>query len=267
VPEGDTIFQTAAALRPLLVGQTIQGARARAPGPQIQRVIGSQVTAIDTAGKQMVIHFDNGLALRTHLRMNGTWHRYAPGEPWRLPAWKARVVLEVPHHVVVCFLAPVVELMPEAAVDRHPTLTALGPDLLAPDFDPHAAFSRLRARDDAEIAEALLDQRAMAGVGNVFKSEILFVESIHPWTTVAALTDTQLEAVVATAHRLLQQNATPGRPQRITTRDDPGLARGASVFVYGRNRRPCLRCGTPINVRRQGPLNRPTYWCPRCQPA
>jgi endonuclease-8 len=268
VPEGDTIFQTAAALRPLLVGQQILKAQARAPGPQIQRVVGSRVTSVEPLGKHMVIAFDNGLALHTHLRMAGTWHRYAPGERWKIPAWKARVVLEVPDHVVVCFNAPVVELMEARAVDLHPAIVTLGPDLLRDDFDPLVAFDRLQTRPDAEIAEALLDQRLMAGVGNVFKSEILFVESINPWTPVSALPLDRLRSIVATAQRLLLMNRPTGssiNPHRVTTRGDKA-ARGSSVWVYGRLNKPCLRCGTPIRVRRQGALNRPTYWCPRCQP-
>jgi endonuclease-8 len=271
VPEGDTIFQTAAALRPLLVGHQILKASARAPGPQIQRVVGSHVTSVEARGKHMVVRFDNGLALHTHLRMSGTWHRYAPGERWKIAAWKARVVLEVAEHVVVCFNAPVVELMTERAVDLHPALVSLGPDLLRDDFDPAVACDRLRTRPDDEIAEALLDQRLMAGVGNVFKSEILFFESVNPWTPVAALDDEKLRSIVATAQRLLLMNrpaddSTRISPHRVTTRGDSS-ARGASLWVYGRLNRPCTRCGTPVRVRRQGALNRPTYWCPRCQPS
>ena len=164
MPEGDTIFQTAAALRPLLVGQRVVAARARTPGPQIERVIGSHVTAVEPLGKHMLIRFDNGLALHTHLRMGGTWHRYAPGERWRIAAWKARVVIEVPEHVVVCFNAPVAELMEDRATALHPALVSLGPDLLRDDFDAEEAFRRLRSRADVEIAEALVDQRGMAGV-------------------------------------------------------------------------------------------------------
>jgi endonuclease-8 len=266
VPEGDTIFQTAAALRPLLVGQQILGARSgRTPGPQMQRVVGSRVTAVEPVGKHMLIHFDNGLVLHTHMRMNGTWHRYAPGERWRMAEWKARVVLEVAEHVVVCFNAPVAELMPARAAPIHPALAALGPDLLSPDFDAAEAFARLRSRADLEIAEALLDQRVMAGVGNVFKSETLFIESVNPWTPVASLADDRLTALIATAHRLLNENVTPGRPHRVTTRGDPHVH--LSSFVYGRANQPCTRCGAAIRVQRQGSLNRSTYWCPRCQPA
>ena len=264
MPEGDTIFQTAAALRPLLVGQQIRRAQARTPGPQIQRVVGATVTDIETNGKHMLVHFDNGLVLHTHLRMGGTWHRYAPGERWRMPAWKAKVVLEVDGHVVVCFNAPVAELMPSRAVHLHPALAALGPDLLSPTFSADEAFGRLRALADMEVAEALVDQRAMAGIGNVVKSETLFIESVNPWTPVGSLTDAQLRALLSTAQRLLQDNIAPGKPHRVTTRADPRVR--SSTYVYGRANQPCLRCRTPISVRRQGALNRSTYWCPGCQP-
>jgi endonuclease-8 len=265
VPEGDTVFQTAAALRPLLVGQRVVRASARAPGPQIERIVGAQATSVEPLGKHLLIRFDNGLTLHTHLRMGGSWHRYAPGEPWRIAAWKARVVLQTPRDVIVCFNAPVAELMEDRAVDLHPALASLGPDLLAPDFSPEEAFSRLRAQPELQIAEALLDQRVMAGIGNEFKCEILFIERVHPWTPVQCLSDTTLRSLIGTARRLLLDNARPGRPHRVTTRGDAS-ARG-SAYVYGRANRPCARCGTPIRVRRQGAFNRSTYWCPRCQPS
>jgi endonuclease-8 len=264
VPEGDTIFQTAAALRPVLVGQQVIRATARTPGPQIQRIIGTRVLSVEPLGKHMIIRFDNGLSLHTHLRMGGSWHRYAPGERWRIAAWKARVVLETANDVVVCFNAPVAELMQDRAVARHPALTSLGPDLTSSEFSPAEAFIRLRDRREAEIAEALLDQRVMAGIGNVFKSEILFIHGVNPWTHIADVSDEQLRGIIATAQRLLVANATSGNPHRVTTQGDPG-ARG-SAYVYGRANRPCTRCGSPIRVRRQGALNRSTYWCPTCQP-
>jgi len=269
VPEGDTIFKTAAALRPLLQGQPVLDAKARTPGPAIERVIGSSVVSVEPTGKHLVIRFSNGLALHTHLRMAGAWHRYAPGERWRKPAWQARVVLQVPEHVVVCFNAPVAELMDERAIILHPSLRQLGPDLLAPDFDPESAVARLQARPAMQIAEALLDQRALAGIGNVFKSEVLFLERVNPFTLVSSLKPDDLQRLVATAHRLLHHNVRPAAPARITTRDAPhaDLRAGApSLWVYNRTKRPCLRCHTPIQSRRQGELNRMTYWCPTCQP-
>jgi endonuclease-8 len=155
--------------------------------------------------------------------------------------------------------------MEDRAVELHPALQTLGPDLSRAEFDSEQAFGRLRDHPDLEIAEALLDQRIMAGVGNVFKSEILFTEGVHPWAHVSTLDDTVLHRLIATAHRLLMLNVAPGvGPHRVTTAGDPS-ARG-SLWVYGRAGRPCPHCAMPIRTRRQGRLNRPTYWCPSCQP-
>jgi endonuclease-8 len=265
VPEGDTIYRTAAALRPLLVGRVVQAASARVPGPMIERVVGSQVTDVEARGKHLVVRFDNGLALHTHLRMGGAWHRYAPGERWRRPRSQARVVLEVPQHVVVCFNAPVAELLDERVLEHHPALVGLGPDLLAPVFDLDEAAARLRARSGAQVTlgEALLDQQALAGIGNVFKSEILFVERLDPWMTVGELDEPRLRGLLATAERLLRANARPGAGPRTTTSADPSMAQ--RLWVYARAGRPCFRCRTPIQSRRQGRDGRLTYWCPTCQ--
>src|SRR4051812_32864189 len=179
MPEGDTLFRTAAGLRPYLLGRSVERARAQGPGavPQVQRIIGKRVDAVESQGKNLLIRFDGGLELRTHLRMNGSWHRYRPGERWRRPPARARLILEVPGTVAVCFDAPVVELFESRAEALHPALSQLGPDLLAPDFDAVEARRRLRdpSRAGAEIAVALLDQRAMAGIGNVYKNEILWI--------------------------------------------------------------------------------------------
>jgi endonuclease-8 len=260
MPEGDTLHRTAAGLAPHLVGRAVTAARVRAGGPQIQRVVGATITAVEAVGKNLLIRFDNGLELRTHLRMNGSWHRYRPGERWRRPAARARLVLEVPDAVAVCFDAPVVELFDARAEAIHPTLSRLGPDLLAPDFGPaDAVEARRRLRDPARagltISEALLDQRALAGIGNIWRNETLFHDRVDPWARVGDLDDVTLDRLVATARRLLRQSVgeAPGR---------------TPTWVYRRTGRPCRRCGTPI---RSGPLTndspRTTYWCPACQPA
>src|SRR3954468_22305928 len=163
MPEGDTLARTAAGLRPYLLGRSVTGARARLPGPQVARVVGSTITAVDALGKNLLIRFDNGLEIRTHLRMNGTWHRYRPGEPWRRPAARARLVLEVPGAVAVCFDAPGVEAFQTRAETLHPPLAGLGPDLLDDGWDEAMATeARRRLRDPsrapATISEALLDQ-------------------------------------------------------------------------------------------------------------
>lgn len=257
MPEGDTLARTAAGLRPYLVGRPVTGARSPVLAAQAGRVVGATVTAVDTAGKNLLIRFDNGLEIRTHLRMTGSWHRYAPGERWRRPVSRARLVLEVAGAVAVCFDAPVVELFDARAERLHPALASLGPDLLADDFDADEALRRLRdpARADLAVGEALVDQRALAGIGNIWKSETLFAERVDPFAPVGGLDDPTLRRLIASAGRLLRASvaATGGRP-------------GRSLAVYRRAGRPCRACGTIIAARSQGAeLPRLTYWCPRCQ--
>lgn len=259
MPEGDTLFRTAAGLRPYLVGRDVLAARAQGPGsvPQVQRLIGKRVDAVESQGKNLLIRFDGGLELRTHLRMHGSWHRYRPGERWRRPPGRARLVLEVDGAVAVCFDAPVVELFESRAEPVHPALSALGPDLLKSEFDPAEAHRRLRspARRAMTISAALLDQRAMAGLGNIWRNETLFAERVDPFAIVADLDDETLDRLIATARRLLAASA--------------GLARGrAPTSVYRRTGRPCPRCGTPIrSAPLSGEVPRTTYWCPSCQAA
>ena len=271
MPEGDTLHRTATGLRPYLVGRTVTAARASGPGaiPQVHRIVGHEITAVESVGKNLLIRFDGGLEIRTHLRMNGSWHRYRPGERWRRPPGRARLVLEVPGAVAVCFDAPVVELLEQRAEALHAPLGGLGPDLLSPDFDADEAIRRLRdpSRARRSVAEALTDQRALAGIGNVYKSEILFIERVSPFAEVESLDDETLARVVSTARRLLLANVTGGRgPERVTTTGDRGAS--GPLYVYGRSGRPCRRCRTLIARGRQGTeLPRLTFWCPHCQPA
>ena len=194
MPEGDTIFRTAEVLRAALVGRRITAARAQ-PGPGLQRVpdlsrvIGSTVATVEARGKHVLIGFEGGLTLRTHLRMKGSWHRYRPGERWRLPMRQATAILETPESVAVLFNAPTVELLTDADLRRSRSLHELGPDLLSSSFDADEALGRLRERDAAELGNALLDQRAVAGIGNVYKSEVAFLERMDPWAPVAAFGD------------------------------------------------------------------------------
>lgn len=268
MPEGDTIHRTATVLREALVGRRVTDARAQPRQglrsvPRMERVIGTTVARVESIGKHLLIGFDNGLTLRTHLRMSGSWHRYAPGERWRRPLHEATVIVETAGAVAVCFNAPTAELLTGTELERHERLGALGPDLLSATFDADAAVARLRQRSGAQIANALLDQEALAGIGNVYKSEVLFCERTHPWTDVAALDDARLGALVATARRLLHANLRGGA--RVTT-GAPRAGSGNALWVYGRTGRPCRRCGTLIRAERQGILARATYWCPRCQP-
>ena len=242
-------------------------ARANGPGavPQVERVVGREIRSVEALGKNLLIRFDGDLELRTHLRMNGSWHRYRPGERWRRPPSRARLVLEVPGAVAVGFDAPVVELFEERTEGLHPALSRLGPDLLAPSFDRDEALRRLRdpSRAGTTIAEALIDQRALAGIGNVYKSETLFIERVSPFVPVGEVDDETLGRLVDTARRLMLANIDRSRgPERVTT----GTRAGGPLHVYGRTGRPCARCGARIESRQQGAdLPRTTYWCPRCQ--
>jgi endonuclease-8 len=267
MPEGDTIHRTAEVLRAALVGRRITGARAQ-PRPGLRRIpdlgplVGATVTAVEAMGKHLLIGFDNGRTLRSHMRMTGSWHRYRPGERWRAPRHRASAILETADAVAVAFDAPVVELLTDADLRRSRSLRELGPDLLAQSFDADEALGRLRERNGEELGNALLDQRAVAGIGNVYKSEVAFVERMDPWAPVASFDDERLQGALATARRLMQANLRGGA--RATT---GRRAPGAGLWVYGRTGRPCRRCGTLIRSRRQGELARTTYWCPRCQGA
>lgn len=254
MPEGDTLVRTADGLRPYLLGRTVTAATARQPGPQAGRLVGATVTAVEAAGKNLLIRFDNGLEVRTHLRMHGSWHRYRPGEGWRRPAARARLVIEVPGSVAVCFDAPTVELFEQRVEGLHPSLSRLGTDLLKDPFDVDEAVRRLRdlARVGQPIAEALLDQRALAGIGNEVKCQVLWEAKVSPWQAVRDTNDDTLRHLVGSARAILRHGAATGRRPRD---------------VYRRAGRPCLRCGTLIRVERQGlQLPRLTFWCPACQP-
>ena len=267
MPEGDTLARIAVALRPYLAGRVVTGARARLPGPQVSRIVGQKIDAVDAAGKNLLIKFDGGLELRTHLGLHGSWHRYRPGETWRRPPSRAALVIEVPGAVAVCFDAPVVELFERRAEVVHPTISMLGPDLLDDDFDQAEAVRRLRdkSRAEAAIGEAILDQRVVAGVGNVYKSEVLFIERVNPFEKVGALDAATLERILTTARELLQANARSDAPAGRTTTVDPKTGKKLApsrLWVYDRAGRPCHRCGALIRSDSQGAeLPRVTYWC------
>ena len=264
MPEGDTLFRTAAGLRPFLVGRTVVAAHARQPGPRADLLVGRTVTEVVAIGKNLVIRFDLGLELRTHLGMKGSWHRYRPGERWRRPPARARISLEVPGAVAVCFDAPTAEILETRAESVHPPLARLGPDLLSDAFDADEAMRRLRAPERASlaIATALLDQRALAGIGNVYCDETLFLERVDPFARVADFPDEVLLGLVERARVLLDVNrATVLR----TTTSAPLAATGSRLWVYGRAGRPCRRCGALLVARRHGDLPRRRTWCPRCQ--
>ncbi|HVM00656.1 MAG TPA: DNA-formamidopyrimidine glycosylase family protein [Egibacteraceae bacterium] len=267
MPEGDTIHRSARALGRALRGGVVAAVAAGPTGPRsaaVQRLVGETVERIEARGKHLLVWFSpSGLALHTHMMMSGAWHLYRPGQSWLKPRRRATVVLEVPGWTAVCFSAPVCELLTGAEVARHPALAGLGPDANAERADLAVARARLDARPRWTIGEALLDQRVLAGVGNVYKCEVLFLHGVDPWCPVAAVTPVTRDALLVTAERLLKANAASADAARSTT---GGRGPGARLHVYGRARRPCRRCGTAVRVARQGPQARLTFWCPRCQP-
>jgi endonuclease-8 len=275
VPEGDTLFRTATVLREVLAGKAVRAARGRPDGVALGKVVGSRVEGVQSIGKHLLIGFDNGLSLHTHLRMNGSWHRYRTAERWRRSAARAVAVIEVSDAVAVCFDAPTVELLDTRALSLHPTLAALGPDLLAPEPDIAEAIHRLSSasRQEMPLGEALLDQTAMAGLGNVYRSEVCFIEQVDPFLAVGRVDLAALRRVVSAGQRLIYANRED--PARTTTLDATGAPPGPSriggprdrLYVYGRAGRPCRRCRTPIRSKVTGALPRRTYWCPTCQPA
>lgn len=273
MPEGDTIFRAARTLHRAMAGHVV--VRFESVYPALTRVhedapvTGRTIETVSAAGKHLLMRFSGDLVLRTHMRMNGSWHIYRPGETWQRPRRDMRVLVATRDFVAVGFNVPVAELIDARRLARHRDLARLGPDLLADDFDEAEALARMRGQGARPIADVLLDQRVLAGVGNVYKSEVLFVCGVTPSARTADLADDALVRIVATARRLLRVNVQPGvMPmttytglRRTTGRDNPQ----DRLWVYGRAGRPCRRCGTPILRSRDGDAARLTYWCGRCQ--
>jgi endonuclease-8 len=272
MPEGDSIFRTAQALHRHLSGRIVT--RFDSAFPALTRIdhdrplAGRTVDGVISRGKHILMTFSGDLVLHTHMRMNGSWHGYPPGVAWRRPVRDMRVLVATAQFVAVGFNVPVAELLTARELARHDTLRELGPDLLEVSFDVEAAAQGLKKDGRRAIADVLLNQRVVAGIGNIFKSETLFVAGIDPFTPAADLSDTDLVRIVGIARELLRANAVDRKrlsPARgIRTRDslDPRAAR----WVYGRGGKPCRTCGTLIEARKTGADARITYWCPNCQP-
>ncbi|MFM9084848.1 MAG: DNA-formamidopyrimidine glycosylase family protein, partial [Actinomycetota bacterium] len=227
MPEGDTIHRAAAALRTALVGRTVtrfEAVRLVGPSPRI----GAAVERVTSHGKHLEIAFDDGIILHTHMRMTGSWHLYRPGEKWRKRRHQARAIIETPEWIAVAFNAPIVETWREFDQNRHPRSGRLGPDLCDPASDLHECAARLFHYDRGEstIAEALLDQRVMSGVGNVYRCEVLWACGIHPWAPVANVPQSACLDLVVTAANMLRANL--GSTARVTAPEKPG---GLAVSV------------------------------------
>ncbi|MFY0532322.1 Fpg/Nei family DNA glycosylase [Nannocystis pusilla] len=261
MPEGDTLHKVAARLQ-VMVGQTVT--RFESVIPELA-LVGRTITTVEARGKNLLIWFDGTHALYTHLRMEGSWHLYQPNSPWRKPATAARAVIATESWLAVCFNAPTVEWLSAWELEHHPVLSALGPDLLGPDASDQPiaeALQRLRADPRRPLGEAILDQRIVAGLGNVYKSELLFMERLDPFKPVGDYDDPTLLRLLEAGRKWLRRNLVGAGPRK--TRWDVGRA---NTWVYNRSGELCPRCNTPIAMRRQGTLGRTTYYCPRCQQA
>jgi endonuclease-8 len=264
VPEGDTILWAATRIRPVLAGQLPDSVRMPAGRPGAlrgspgrdrwpQRLAGRRVIGVDTHGKNLFLHFEGELVFHSHLRMTGAWGVYPAGRRWRRSPARAWLVLSRAGTDVVQFDGPVLELMTESRARFDLRLAALGPDVLADEFDVPRFLVRLRGDDPTRpIGDALLDQRTVAGIGNIWKSEGCWEARTDPWRPVRSVSDEQAVAIIDGARPRMLRSGTRG-PQH------------ADPQVYRRAGRPCPRCGTPIRSRAQGEANRMTYWCPGCQ--
>ncbi|MGH3315110.1 MAG: DNA-formamidopyrimidine glycosylase family protein [Nocardioidaceae bacterium] len=260
MPEGDTVWRTARRLHTALAGQTLTGSDLRVPQHATADLSGQTVQEVTARGKHLLHRVGDDLTLHTHLKMEGSWHLYRPASRWRRPCHEARVVLRTEPWVAVGFSLGAVDLVRRGEESR--LVGHLGPDLLGDDWDAAEAVRRLRAQPRRPIADALLDQRNLAGIGNLYKCEVCFLTGVSPFESVEQVRD--LPGMVARAQTLLEANK--HRAQQTTTGD---TRRGQGTWVYLRGGWPCRRCGTRIEEAGLGDpgRERQTYWCPHCQPA
>lgn len=256
MPEGDTIATYARRLGPWLEDATIRRALCRWPRV-VEGVEGKVVREVRPLGKHLLIGLSDRTTLRIHLRMTGSWHRYDPGEPWLKSRGDLALALVTDEHEVVCFKAPDVERIDDRALLTHPVLSALGPDLMHPEVDLDEVLERAAERRPARVADLLLDQRVACGLGNVYKSELCFLFGLDPFGDPADLDPGLLRSLYERGGQLLRANV--GRDRNTTGRRRP------AYWVYRRDGRHCLRCGSRIASYRADAADRWTWWCPSCQ--
>jgi endonuclease VIII len=283
MPEGDTIHHAALRVGEALVGREIRAIETPQPRHALdrwpERLAGRRVRAVDARGKHLLVRFEGDLTLHSHLRMGGKWGVYRRGQRWTRAARRAWLVIRTDEHEVVQFDGPLLELVTDSRTRFDPLLASLGPDIVADDFDKRAFLARLREDDQTRaIGDALLDQRNVAGIGNVWKSEACFMAGVDPWRRTGDVTDAEALAVVRAARPLMRESARRGGPIVIYRPEGnrAGRERGprrrpddrdarAGTWVYERAGLPCRRCGAVVTARGQGDDNRTTYWCPSCQ--
>lgn len=274
MPEGDTIFRAARTLKAALAGTTVT--RFETVLPHLARVhedtpiTGRLIEDVTSHGKWMQMRFSGDLILLTHMLMSGSWHIYRPGEQWQRRRDDMRIVIGTESIEAVAFKVPVAEFHTAASLARRPGFSQLGPDVLGAEFSEEEAIEQLRASPDLELGEALLRQSLLAGIGNVYKSEVAFACGVNPFRTVASLSEQELLCLVRTARKFMLANVREGSGEGIVTymgfRRTTGRANPADrLWVYGRAGQPCRKCETQIRTQKQGPAARVTFWCPSCQ--
>lgn len=261
MPEGDTVWLAAQRMHEALAGTTLRRGELRVPHLATVDLAGVGVGEVIPRGKHLLIRLADGRTLHSHFRMDGSWHIQRPGTRWRGgPAHAVRAVLATDRWECLGYRLHDLALVPTAREDE--LVGHLGPDVLGPDWDITEAVRRIREHSDEQIGVALLDQRNLAGIGNLYKVESLFLCGVNPWSRVADVP--ALSAVIERARTLMRANL--HHPEQNTTGD---RRRGYDHWVFGRRGRPCRRCGTPILLGEQGSSTqeRVTWWCPRCQAA
>ncbi len=275
MPEGDTIYRAARTLDRALAGSVVTGFETQLPGlarvDADRPIVGRTVEFARATGKWLQIGFSGDLVLLTHMLMSGSWHIYRPGEAWRKGRFHMRVVIETPAIVAVAFNVPIAEFHDARSLARRPGFQKLGPDVLAEGFDEATAVDGIAKRPELEIGTALLTQTVIAGLGNVFKSEVCFLAGVNPFRRIGNLSQLHLESLVSIARKLMGSNVGPTSGNQIVTYTGMRRTTGRSdpserLWVYHRNGEPCRKCGTPILSRKQGVEARTTFWCPVCQP-
>jgi len=275
MPEGDTVFRAARTLHRALAGEVVTGFESVLP--KLERVevdsgvTGRTIEKVEANGKWTLMYFSGDLILLTHMLMSGSWHIYRPGEKWRRPRLNMRLIIRTAKIEAVGFNVPVAEFHIAESLRRRRGFNQLGPSVLAPEFDDAEILRRLRSRPDLSAGEALLSQSLLAGIGNVFKSEVCFACGVHPFRTVGSLSISELASLVSTARKFLLANVTDHSGDKIVTYTGMRRTTGRNdseenLWVYSRRGEPCRRCGRAIESRKQGMDARTTFWCPNCQP-
>ncbi|ADW68192.1 Fpg/Nei family DNA glycosylase [Granulicella tundricola] len=279
MPEGDTIYRSARALGKALEGQIITafdtGLATLASVNDDKPLVGRTVDKVESRGKWLLIHFSGDLILVTHMLMSGSWHLYRTGEKWWMGRNRMRVALSTEGWQAVAFNVPIAEFHTARSLERSSQVPKLGPDVLAEGFTVEQGVARLREygqqHPDAEIAVVLLNQRVLAGLGNVYKSEVAFAAGVNPFRAMSTITDQEMDIMVDRSHKWLKVNVLDGAGDGIVTysgnrRTTNSGNREDRLWVYGRQGQECRRCGALVQMRKQGEQARSTYWCPACQP-